>query len=132
MLFKFLRYNLVQIGAYGIELSTFFGMLWIWPGYLLTANVCAKAGAGCFAFLLHKYFTFKRNNKQKTGSEAGRYIIVLAGNMLVGSLLLVLLVEIIPEWMSKLVSDVISVGITFLLTHYLVFSAPKNDEDFIG
>ncbi|WP_167631293.1 GtrA family protein [Mariprofundus ferrooxydans] len=130
MLFKFLRYNLVQVAAYGIELSTFFGMLWIWPGYLIMANVSAKTAAGCFAFFLHKYFTFKSSGKHNIGGEAGRYVLILIGNMVLGSLLLVFLVGVMPEWGSKLMSDVISVGITFLLTHYLVFSVPNSDEDF--
>lgn len=131
MLFKFLRYNLVQIAAYGIELSTFFAMLWIWPSYLVMANVSAKAAAGCFAFFLHKYFTFKSNSKHNIGGEAGRYVLILIGNIFLGSFLLVMFVDVMPEWGGKLLSDIISVGMTFLLTHHLVFTVPKNDENFI-
>jgi len=131
VLFKFLRYNLVQIAAYGIELSTFFAVLWMWPSYLVIANVSAKTGAGCFAFFLHKCFTFKNSSKHDIGNQARRYFLILAGNMFFGSFLLLMFVDVMPEWGGKLLSDVISVGMTFLLTHYLVFSEPNDGKNLI-
>jgi len=131
MLFKFLRYNLVQIAAYGIELGTFFTALWALPGYLITANVAAKTAAGCFAFFLHKAFTFRVRGSRSVKSEAWRYVLILLGNMMLGSALLVLLVGFMPEWAAKVASDVASVGITFLLTHYLVFSVSNSHQDIV-
>jgi putative flippase GtrA len=131
MLFKFLRYNLVQIAAYGIELSTFFAVLWVFPVYLVLSNVVAKASAGCFAFFLHKYFTFKKFSNYEVGNQAGRYSLILVGNMFLGSLLLLLFVDVMPGWGGKLLSDVMSVGVTFLLTHYFVFGASGNDKELM-
>lgn len=129
MLIKFLRYNLVQIVAYGIEVLIFFSMTWLWPSYLVAANVAGKAAAGGFAFVAHKYFTFENANSQEIGKQAGRYVLLLIANMFLGSLLLLVFVEFMPKWSAKLVSDMVSVATTFLLTHYLVFGVPANNEE---
>lgn len=126
MLIKFLKYNLIQLLAYGIELSIFFLILYILQNELLIANVLAKSCAGLFAFYFHKFYTFESNQKGQVKGEIIRYIAVLLANTVLGTSLLLLLANTFHEWVAKIISDVITVGVTFFVTHHLVFGYKKN------
>lgn len=126
MFVKFLKYNVVQLLAYGLELSVFFFVLYLFPDNLLVSNVSAKGSAGVFAFFFHKTYTFKSNEKTNVKGEAVRYVLVLLGNTLLSTFLLLMLALYMPEWLSKITADVVSVGITFVVTQRLVFGYKKK------
>jgi putative flippase GtrA len=128
---KFLKYNVVQAIAYGIELGVFFVVLHLFPGWLVSSNVAAKGSAGLFAFFVHKYVTFESIGKENLKGEALLYTLILVGNAFFGSFLLVIFVVGMPEWLAKISADVITVGVTFILTHNIVFRQarpPKNSD----
>jgi len=58
--------------------------------------------------------------------EIIRYIAVLLANTVLGTSLLLLLANTFHEWVAKIISDVITVGVTFFVTHHLVFGYKKN------
>jgi len=121
MFLSFLKYNFVQILAYGIELLVFFGVLWINAGLIVTANVSAKLSAGTFAFLSHKYFTFRRPDNTSFMAEAVRYAVLLGVSTVLSSGLLVAVSSLLPVWLSKPIVDIVTVGMTFLVTRHVVF-----------
>lgn len=123
----FARYVAVQIVAYGIDFGMFLvliAMLGIGP---IAANVAAKIAAGAFAFVAHRAFTFRVAGRQRVAGEAMRYALLLALNVpLASGLLAALLLVIRDPPLAKVLSDVISVGVTFLLTRHAVFRAPSR------
>lgn len=129
MILKFIKYNIVQLAAYGIELVVFFSCLFVFPNSLVGSNIAAKSSAGLFAFFAHKHFTFQKKGNKEIRKEALRYILVLLANTAFGSLLLVLLADVIPSSVAKPISDVITVGLTFILTHNIVFKYDNESKD---
>ena len=122
MLTAFLRYNLVQIVAYGIDLGTFTVLAGDTKPSLVLANFVSRVAAGCFAFWAHKHFTFKRSQSQDTKRELGHYAILLFATWPVSSTILVLLNSFMPAVAAKIIGDAICVGLSFLATRYVVFS----------
>lgn len=116
------RYVLVQIVAYAIDLGTF--ELLFLPGFAgpVAANLLAKLPAGAFAFLAHRRYTFEAHGSGRAPAEAVRYFTLLCINAPVSSLILAAILPLVPNaTVAKIAADVISVGLTFLVTKHLVF-----------
>ena len=126
----FLRYLLVQLAAYAIDMGGF--LFLTHQGLLgpLWANVAAKLAAGMFAFVAHRHFTFQTGKEQATG-QAVRYFALLALNVPLSSGLLALLLPwLAPAALAKFVADVVILGITYWLSRSLVFRrAPGAPAD---
>ena len=129
----FVRYVAVQLVAYVIDLGVFIALFHAGVAGPIVANVVAKIAAGAFAFAAHRGFTFGVAGMHRIGREALAYGALLALNVPVASgLLALLLLAIENATLAKIVSDVICVGLTFVLTKHGVFRAGARDTKRIA
>jgi Predicted membrane protein len=122
MIAAFLRYNAVQILAYGLDLGSFTLLVYVGTE-LIPANVAAKLVAGLFAFAMHKVFTFQKRGSGRVWREAVVYFSLLMVNIPVSSGILAALTAILPTTAAKVMADVSCMALTFLLTRMFVFRA---------
>jgi len=123
------RYLLVQIVAYGLDLGTFEALVRNGIASPVAANLIGKLPAGLFAFVAHRWFTFGAHGSGRAPHEAARYFALLAVNAPLSSLILALLLLVIPHpTAAKILADVISVGLTFLVTKHFVFGQRMPPE----
>jgi putative flippase GtrA len=127
----FVRYGLVQLVAYGIDMGGFLLLLWTGSCGPLTANIASKAAAGVFAFLAHRRFTFGTGERANTWSQGVRYFALLGLNIPLSSGLLALLLLWIPRPpLAKFVTDVIIVMATYWASKLVVFApAPQQGAE---
>jgi putative flippase GtrA len=117
-----LRYLLVQIVAYGLDLGTFQALVATGASGPVVANLAGKVPAGIFAFLAHRHFTFRVGNAAGVHREAMKYLLLLLINAPLSSLVLAGLLGVMTHvTLAKILADVLSVGLTFTLTKHLVF-----------
>jgi putative flippase GtrA len=118
-----LRYLLVQIVAYGLDLGTFQALIASGVSGPLLANLAGKVPAGIFAFFAHRHFTFRVGDAAGMHREAVKYFILLLINAPLSSLILAGLLRVMAQvTLAKILADVLSVGLTFMLTKHLVFA----------
>ena len=119
---RFVRYLLVQVLAYGLDMGVFillFSQFGIQP---LVANVIGKVFAGLFAFVAHRCFTFGVVCVGGAGLQAVRYFTLLALNIPLSALVLNSMLWVIPiAVLAKFVTDVSCVLITYWLSKRFVF-----------
>lgn len=121
----FVRYVGVQAVAYAIDMGVFLALHHVGMLNPATSNLAAKVCAGCFAFLVHRGFTFGIRSPRGRGRQALRYFIVLAINAPVSSAILVVVLHVIPHAAAaKVIADVLTVALTYLVTARLVFRRP--------
>jgi len=127
MIRTFSRYLGVQVVAYGIDMGGFL-LLSIVLGPL-TANVLSKIAAGIFAFIAHRRITFKVHGRGDGRKQLLKYALLLGLNIPLSSGLLALLLPwIAPAALAKLAGDVACVGLTFVLSRYVVFTHSRSVE----
>jgi putative flippase GtrA len=113
----------VQIVAYGLDLGTFQALVATGVSGPIIANLAGKVPAGFFAFLAHRHFTFRVGDSAGMHREAIKYLVLLLVNAPLSSLILAGLLLVVPHvTLAKVLADVLSVGLTFTLTKYLVFA----------
>jgi putative flippase GtrA len=118
-----LRYIAVQCAAYAIDLGTFLLVLWLWPVGAVAANVAAKLAAGLAAFVAHRNFSFVEADTGDLGRQARRYFLLLALNVPLSSACLTLVLLAASSTVgAKVVSDILCVGLTYMLSRYFVFT----------
>lgn len=120
----FLRYVAIQLIAYCIDMGLFLFALHFELLGPIGSNVAAKLAAGGFAFLAHRSFTFDVAGRDGIRQQAFRYFLVLALNIPVASAILAMILH----WtsapvISKFISDVICVAISYGLSKYFIFNA---------
>lgn len=128
MIRTFGRYLGVQVIAYGIDMGGFLLLnALLGP---LSANVLSKITAGIFAFVAHRRVTFKVHGHSDGRTQLLKYALLLALNIPVSSGLLALLLPWLapPNALAKLVSDAACIGLTFVLSRYLVFTRTRSVE----
>ena len=117
------RYVLVQIVAYGLDFGGFYALYHGGIATPVVANLGGKLIAGLFAFFAHRGFTFRVHESERRASHAVKYFVLLALNAPISSGILAGLLLFTSEVAAaKILADVISVGLTFLLTKHVVFS----------
>lgn len=116
---RLLRYNLVQVVAYGVDLGAFLALFQLASVPALLSNVAGKLAAGFLAFALHRRFTFR--SEGHAGGEALRYFLLLGANIPLSSGLLLLAELVLPTTAAKVAADVVGVLFTFALVQFLVF-----------
>lgn len=119
--FSLLRYNLVQIAAYAVDYGIFWAFIALAPSQLVAANVASKLAAGIFAFLAHKYVTFRKPGRQSLYREIFAYFGLLAVNTVIATALLRALTMLFPPLIAKPIADIVYMPISFLMTKFLVF-----------
>ena len=118
----FMRYALIQVLAYCIDMGVFFMLLKSSTSSPIVSNIVAKLVAGLFAFFIHRHFTFDAVQKSGLGHQAARYFMLLALNIPVASGLLGALLLLHPnEVATKFVADVICVALTYWVSKYFIF-----------
>lgn len=119
---RFVRYLLVQVFAYGLDMGLFILLLSHLGVQALVANVVGKVFAGLFAFAVHRCFTFGVARVRGAGLQAARYFALLALNIPLSALVLNFMLWVIPAAvLAKLVTDVSCVLITYWLSKRFVF-----------
>ncbi len=119
------RYILVQIVAYGLDLGGFYALFSTGIASPVIANVGGKLLAGVFAFFAHRSFTFGVHGHERRLGHAVKYFTLLAINTPVSSAILAgLLLFMRHVTPAKVIADVLSVGLTFLVTKHFVFTRP--------
>ena len=120
-------YLIGQVLAYGVDADSFVLMHSIVGTDVIFANLVAKAAAGSSAFF-HREVTFRTDFRLPLRQQAARYTVLLAANGLGTSALLWLLLLLGgPSVLTKVVSDIIFVGATFLVTHSFVFAQDRSN-----
>src|SRR5690606_4335691 len=129
MLRMFSRYFAIQAGAYGIDMGTFLLFAHVAGVGGLWANVAGKVVAGAVAFFAHRRITFQVHGLGGAHGQLLRYALLLGLNIPLSSGVLALLLPFI-QWppLAKFASDAICLGLTFLLSRYLVFTAPRDSR----
>ncbi|MGV8941728.1 MAG: GtrA family protein [Lysobacter sp.] len=123
------RYVSVQLFAYAMDIGVFLLLVDIAGTDALWANVAGKIGAGAFAFLAHRHFTFGAGGNRNMKSQLLRYVLLLAVNVPVSSAILGLLLQFATYAVAaKVASDAMCIGITFALSKYLVFVGPRRSD----
>jgi putative flippase GtrA len=124
---KFAKYVAVQVVAYGVDMGSFLLLAKVANADLVLANIGAKAVAGCFAFLMHRHFTFEAHANAPASSQAARYFITLACNIpLSAGFMKALLYVMGPPWLAKLISDIANVVLTYWVSKMLIFGARRD------
>lgn len=119
---RFVRYLLVQVLAYGLDMGGFVLLFAHFGVDPLVANVVGKVLAGLFAFVAHRSFTFGVAEAGGTGQRAVRYFTLLALNIPFSSLVLSAMLWAIPmAVVAKFVTDAICVFLTYWLSKRFVF-----------
>lgn len=125
----FLRYVAVQLAAYAIDMGVFFALFAPGLATPAIANLVGKVAAGLFAFFAHRHYTFQVRIPHGRAIAAIKYFTLLAFNAPISSLILMgILTFVANVVLAKVLSDVVSVGLTFALTRWLVFPPPHHDR----
>jgi len=119
---RFARYVSVQIGAYVIDMGGFV----LLSKYLLTpilaANIISKLCAGLFGFFVHRVFTFRVSDSDRTWRQAVTYFALLGLNLPLSAFILHGVLQVVA-WpvLAKFFSDVICVFLSYWLSKRFVF-----------
>lgn len=124
----FVRYTAIQLVAYGLDMGLFLGALQLGLTGPIWANVLGKVGAGVFAFLAHRSFTFRLREQERDDRQAIRYFLLLGLNVPLSSALLGgLLIFVSWPVVAKFLADVICVGATYVLSKKYVFAIVRQE-----
>jgi putative flippase GtrA len=123
----FLRYLLIQVFAYGIDMGTFLFLLHFDLAGPIFANIGSKLAAGSFAFVAHRRYTFNVTESGFGGRQAVRYFIVLVTNVPVASAMLVFILIWVPlPVVAKFLSDIVMVALSYVLSKKFIFNLQSN------
>lgn len=128
----FLRYTIIQLFAYLIDISVFSITLTQINFGPIGCNILSKIVAGSFALFAHRNFTFKVEKSAQTKKQAVSYFLLLGLNIPLSSMILSFFLLFI-EWpiISKIISDLVCVLFSYLLCKIYIFSSDKN-HDFLN
>lgn len=123
----FMRYLLIQVFAYGIDMGAFLLLIQFDLVGPIIANIFSKLAAGCFAFVAHRRYTFNVASSGFAGKQAVRYFIVLAANVPVASAILVFILIWVPlPVLAKFLSDILMVALSYVLSKKFIFNTQTN------
>lgn len=125
----FSRYAAVQVGTYAVDMGTFLLAISVFGWHPLAANVLAKSIAGTIAFIAHRRLTFGVHGQRGGRYQLVKYVLLLALNVPLSSGALALVLPWIgPDALAKFISDVLCMGITFLLARHFVFTSSQPNR----
>jgi putative flippase GtrA len=129
----FVRYVIIQLLAYGIDMGFFLSVLKSGLSGPIAANVIAKLAAGVFAFAVHRTFTFRVEDNSATKHQAIRYFLLLALNVPIASAVFAIILILIAEpAVIKLISDIASVAFSYGMDKYFVSTGQPVVAKFIA
>ena len=119
----FIRYIIIQLLAYALDMGGFVLILKIGIFEPLIANVGGKVVAGSFAFIAHRNLTFRSNETADKNRQAIRYFVMLALYVPFSTAILSFFLMWIKEpEIAKLLSDGICVVISYLISRKFIFT----------
>ena len=119
---QFVRYLLVQVLAYGLDMGGFILLFAHFDIEPLLANIVSKIIAGVFAFFVHRHFTFGVAETGTKVQQGVRYFALLAINIPLSALILGFVLWVITMAVAaKLFADMIYVVLSYWLIKRLVF-----------
>ena len=87
------------------------------------ANIIGKSAAGTFAFIAHRNFTFRSNERADKKRQAIRYFLILALNIPFSTAILSLFLIWIKEpEIAKFLADGICVVLSYLISKKFIFT----------
>jgi putative flippase GtrA len=126
----FIRYVLIQLLAYSIDLGGFLLLLKTGAVGPLPANVASKIAAGLFAFVSHRRFTFRAHGQGNAHKQAVRYFLLLGINIPLSSgLLMIALHWISHPTIAKVVADVAGLLFTYSISKAFVFAGMNAGKE---
>jgi putative flippase GtrA len=119
---QFIRYLLVQVIAYGIDMGGFIFLSINFEFNPLFANSISKIFAGLFAFFSHSKFTFEVSNEASYKKQFFRYFSLLALNLPISAFILSIVLLVVPNAVAaKFIADLIVILFTYWLSKSYVF-----------
>lgn len=119
---RFLRYLMVQLVGYGLDMGTFILLMSYFSMGPISANIGGRLLSGIFAFFVHRKFTFGGSVSGGQFQQAVRYFLLMVVNLPISAAILsaTLWVIHIPT-AAKFAADVMGVLLTYWLTKRFVF-----------
>lgn len=119
---KFVRYIVVQILAYGLDIGGFLVGCYFFGDRPIVANIIGKIVAGVFAFFAHRNFTFGVAHAGKKSQQVTMYFLLLALNVPISSAVLsIVLLVISPPILAKFIADAVCVVSNYWISKKFVF-----------
>ncbi|MEY2928223.1 MAG: hypothetical protein RL367_2700 [Pseudomonadota bacterium] len=117
------RYGAVGLVVFGCDFATYAALLHSVPSAYLPANVAGKAVGAAVGFVLHKYFTFSWDQKQRTGQQILSYLALMLLNFATSCVLLWLLVARLglDKFVAKVMTDLVVIATSFLVGRLWVY-----------
>lgn len=124
-----IRYLIVGGLVFAFDFGVFTGLLLINAHWLFAANIVGKIAGALLGFFLHRHFTFSWQQRQSGLMQFLSYGAVLLLNLMISSGLVYLFVISmnIEAVIGRLLSDIITIFLAFILSRNLVFSGDVQD-----
>lgn len=120
---QMMRYGMVGGVVYLSDFVVFAAILWFMPDAYLVANIIGKVTGALVGFVLHRHFTFSWEHKDKASRQVVSYILLLAANLAISSLMMWLLVDSAGAnaFVAKLFVDVVVIVSSFVAGRLWVY-----------
>lgn len=130
---QFVRYVLVQVITYGVDMGGFILLFSCFGVGPLLANMVSKVLSGFLAFVVHRSFTFGVAEAGIKVQQAVRYFALLTLNIPLSAQVLGIMLWVIPMAVAaKLVADMICVFLTYWLSKRFVFLGSDAVKSSVG
>ena len=122
------RYVLVGLLIYAIDISVYALIVWFYPDYYIAANLLSRITSAVVGFFLHRNFTFSWDHEHGLSRQVVSYLLLLGFNLLLSSVALFFLVDVldIAEIPGKLITDAMVIVVAFVASRLLVFGQQRN------
>jgi putative flippase GtrA len=125
-----IRYVLVAILAYLVDIGVFALLFHAGLASISVANVIAKVATAVFGFFGHRYVTFQLSGSRGMAKEAIKYFTLAALYAPLTTALLLLLVPVFPTTtIAKIVADTIGVVASFTISKAFIFQKRSDNPD---
>lgn len=125
----FIRYILIQIGAYAIDFGWFLAVTKMGLLSPVAANAVGKVLAGVFGFVAHRSFTFRVSDARNGRAEAIKYFTLLGINIPLASGLLWGALYVFPNKVeAKIFTDACLVLSNYWISHRFVFVSGERSD----
>ena len=117
------RYVMVGAVVYACDILVFLLVIAIDESMYLAGNIVGKIVGALVGFFLHKHVTFSWKQRDGTAQQFVSYMLTLGANIVLSSALLWFAVEQagMYEPVAKLIVDVVTIVIAFVLSRWLVY-----------
>lgn len=123
---QLVRYVLIQCLGAGLDFVLFLVLILQTDTGPIVSNLISKVFGAAVAFLGHRNFSFRQQDKGETRQpilrQAAKYTIALPASMMVSSCFLWLFIELgIAVELAKISTDAITFSIFYLVSRHIVF-----------